>query len=297
MAQIIDGISIARQLEAEAREEIGRLQAAGLQPHLVTIQVGQNAATEVYIQNQKRRFAQMGIRFTHLELDGAAGEAVVLDHLRALNETRSVTGIMITLPLPEGLSAIRLQERIHPLKDVEGVGPFNLGKLILNRATVGPCTAIAALEAIRSTKAPTEGAHAVVVGHSNIVGMPVTLCLLRDLATTTTCHIATRDLAEETRRADILVVAVGKPGLIRAHMVKPGAVVIDVGINRVIADGPGEAGAGRTRLVGDVAFDEVAPKAGWITPVPGGIGPITVAILARNVVTCARQLLETGTEG
>jgi methylenetetrahydrofolate dehydrogenase (NADP+)/methenyltetrahydrofolate cyclohydrolase len=204
-----------------------------------------------------------------------------------------VTGIMVTLPLPVRLNTLRIQEGILPMKDVEGVGPFNLGNLILNRSTVGPCTAIAVLEAIRATRAPTEGARAVVVGHSNIVGMPVTLCLLRDLATTTTCHIATRDLAEETRRADILVVAVGKPGLVTADMVKEGAVVVDVGINPVPGSGPYAGTTGceeRRRIVGDVAFEEVSKKASWITPVPGGIGPITVAVLIRNVVACAKQI-------
>jgi methylenetetrahydrofolate dehydrogenase (NADP+)/methenyltetrahydrofolate cyclohydrolase len=291
MAALIDGKAIARSIEAEAEEGARALRSRGLAPHLVTIQVGQSPATDVYIRNQEKRFRRIGIAFTHLALDAAADETAVRKHVRSLNENPTVTGIMVTLPLPAAISTIRVQEEILPLKDVEGVGPFNLGNLILNRGAVGPCSALAVLEAIRATGAPTEGARAVVVGHSNIVGMPVTLCLLRDLATTTTCHIATRDLAEETRRADILVVAVGKPGLITQDMVKPGAVVVDVGISRV-KDPAGEG----TRLVGDVAFEEVSRRASWITPVPGGIGPITVALLARNVVICARQLLLGGRE-
>jgi methylenetetrahydrofolate dehydrogenase (NADP+) / methenyltetrahydrofolate cyclohydrolase len=288
MAKLIDGKAIARAIEDEARQEIERLRTSGVVPHLVTIQVGQDPATDVYIRNQKKRFAETGIRFTHIALDERSDEELVLGQVRSLNASPSVTGIMVTLPLPGGLNPLRVQETILPSKDVEGVGPFNLGNLILNRATVGPCSAIAVLEAIRSTGASTEGARAVVVGHSNIVGMPVTLCLLRDLATTTTCHIATRDLAEETRRADILVVAVGKPGLIKASMVKPGAVVIDVGINRVSGSSPKGSGE-ESRIVGDVDYEDVAAKASWITPVPGGIGPITVAVLARNVVACARE--------
>ncbi len=293
MAQIIDGKAIARAIEEEQVREVQRIREAGLPPHLVTLQVGQNPATEVYIENQKLRFAKIGIQLTHMALDERADESMVVNQVEALNQNPNVTGIMVTLPLPAGLVPIRIQERILPAKDVEGVGPFNLGNLILNRAVLGPCSAVAVLEAIRATKVQTEGARAVVVGHSNIVGMPVTLCLLRDLATTTTCHIATRDLAAETRRADILVVAVGKPGLITPDMVKEGAVVIDVGINRIaVGPDPKEKGKVRTRLVGDVLFDDVSKKASWITPVPGGIGPMTVAILARNVVACARQLLE-----
>jgi methylenetetrahydrofolate dehydrogenase (NADP+)/methenyltetrahydrofolate cyclohydrolase len=295
VAQLIDGQAIARAIREETRKEIARLTAAGCAPHLATLQVGGNPATDLYIKNQERRFAEMGIRFTHAHLPDDADETRVLAQLRALNDDPRITGIMVTLPLPERLNQLRIQEAILPSKDVEGVGPFNLGNLILNRSTVGPCTAIAVLEAIRATRAPTEGARAVVVGHSNIVGMPVTLCLLRDLATTTTCHIATRDLAGETRRADILVVAVGKPGLVTADMVKEGAVVVDVGINPVPGSGPFAGTTGgeeRRRIVGDVAFEEVSRKASWITPVPGGIGPITVAVLIRNVVACARQILE-----
>ena len=290
-AQRIEGNTIARAIEEEAAGAARELVSAGVPPHLVTLQVGQNHATEVYIQNQERRFSSLGIRFTHRALSASVDEATVLREVHALNRDPAVTGIMVTLPLPPGIRSVRVQEEILPRKDVEGVGPFNLGNLILNRALVGPCTALAVLEAIKATRVPTEGAHAVVVGHSHIVGMPVTLCLLRDLATTTTCHIATRDLSVETRRADILVVAVGKPGLISSTMVKRGAVVIDVGINRVPVNP--EERSGPTRLVGDVAFDEVARVAGWITPVPGGIGPITVAILARNVVTCTRAVMET----
>jgi methylenetetrahydrofolate dehydrogenase (NADP+)/methenyltetrahydrofolate cyclohydrolase len=297
MAKIIDGKAIARTIEDEARQEIERLRTSGVVPHLVTIQVGQDPATDVYIRNQKKRFAETGIRFTHIALDERSDEDLVLGQVRSLNASPSVTGIMVTLPLPGGLNPLRIQETIIPSKDVEGVGPFNLGNLILNRAAVGPCSAIAVAEAIHSTGICTEGARAVIVGHSNIVGMPVTLCLLRDLATTTTCHIATKELAEETRRADILVVAVGKPQLIKASMVKPGAVVIDVGINRV--GGPEPHGSGDSagsgdegRIVGDVDYEDVAAKASWITPVPGGIGPITVAVLARNVVACAKESMK-----
>ena len=286
-AQVLEGVQIARNIEAEVQREVERLKSAGMAPHLVTIQIGQNPATDLYIRNQKRRFSRLGIRFTHLSLDQDTDDDGIISHIHALNENPTVTGIMLTLPLPGNREAMAVQEQIRPEKDVEGVGPFNLGNLIYNRGQVGPCTALAVLEAIQHTGVKVEGSHAVIVGHSDIVGKPVTLCLLRELATTTTCHIATKDLAEETRRADLLVVAVGKAGLITGDMIKPGAVVIDVGINEVDdADGNGD---GSRQIVGDVVHEEAMQKASWITPVPGGIGRITVAMLARNTVLCAAK--------
>ena len=248
----------------------------------MAIQVGGNDGTRVYVRKQKERFSKLGIQYTHLELDEHLTEEALLSHVKALNENPTVTGIIATLPLPEGIAADRVQETIDPLKDVEGVHPANLGRLIYNRRGIGPCTALAVMHAIDSTGITVEGKHVVMVGHSDIVGKPVGLSLLRELATITTCHVATRDLAEHTRRADILVVAVGKPGLVTRDMVSPGALVIDVGINRI----PGPP----ARTVGDVDFDGVAEKASWITPVPGGIGPITVAMLARNTIHCARAV-------
>lgn len=285
-ARIIDGKSIARAIEEKVAAEVRELRAAGIFPHLVTLQVGHESATELYTRNQRRLLKSLGIRYTLMHLDAEIAETDLVSHLRSFNENPTVTGIMVTLPLPDGFQPVRVQEAISPEKDVEGVGPFNLGNLIYHRGHVGPCSALAVLEAIRSTGATVEGAEAVIVGHSDIVGKPVTLCLLSDLATTTTCHIATRDLAAQTRRAEILVVAVGKPGLVTGDMVKEGAVVIDVGVSEITVDG--EAGAQQTRIVGDVDFDGVAARAGWITPVPGGIGPITVAMLARNTVLCTR---------
>lgn len=292
---IIDGRAIARAIESEVAVEAERLRKAGKIPHLATVQVGQDPATELYIRNQKRRFARLGIRFTHLNLDPDTDQDGVLSLVQALNHNETITGIMLTSPLPDSLDADEVRQEILPQKDVEGLTSYNLGNLVYNRGPLGPCTALAVLEAIETTGVRLEGAQAVVVGHSDTVGKPVTLCLLRDLVTTTTCHIATRDLRSETLRADILVVAVGKPNLITGDMVKDGAVVVDVGINE-IADAPGESRrtgeTGRSRIVGDVQFEEVSRIAGWITPVPGGIGPITVAKLAQNTVLCARQQLE-----
>ena len=277
--RLIEGRKIAAEIEGRAEREVATLSEAGHTPHLVAVQVGDNAATVVYVKKQKERFSRLGIRYTHLELDEKAPLEEIESHIVALNENPTVTGIILTMPLPPGLPASRLQESIRPEKDVEGVHPANMGRLIYNRKAVGPCTALAVLTAIESTGVPIEGKHVVMVGHSDIVGKPVGLCLLQAMATITTCHSATRNLEEHTRQADVLVVAVGKPGIIRKDMVKDGVIVIDVGINRV-----------EGRIVGDVAFDEVAPRASWITPVPGGIGLITVAMLARNTLLCARRI-------
>ncbi|MBN1442108.1 MAG: bifunctional 5,10-methylenetetrahydrofolate dehydrogenase/5,10-methenyltetrahydrofolate cyclohydrolase [Planctomycetes bacterium] len=280
----IDGRSIARTIYERVGEGIARLRQRGMVPHLVAVQMGHSEASDVYVRNQKERLSPLGIQFTHLALDPTLSAEALITHVEALNENPTVTGIILTMPLPDAIPAFRIQERIHPAKDVEGVHPANLGRLIHNRQAVGPCTALAVLTAIEATDVPLEGKYVVIVGHSDIVGKPVGLCLLQELATITTCHVATKDLARHTREADILVVAVGQPGLIRADMVKPGAVVIDVGISRT-SDG---------RIAGDVDIDEVAPRASWITPVPGGIGPITVAMLARNTMLCAEKQCEGG---
>jgi len=280
-ARIIDGNAIAQTIHADVEGQVRALRARGHIPHLVALQVGDDAATNVYIARQKDRFLKLGIEYSHIDLDPSTSLASIESHLDALNENPAVTGIIATMPLPPSIPARRIQERISPAKDVEGVHPANLGRLIYDRHAVGPCTALAVMTAIDSTGLSVTGKHVVMVGHSDIVGKPVGLCLLQEMATITTCHAATRCLEEHTRLADVLVVAVGKPGLITGDMVRDGVVVIDVGINRI-------AGPVR-RTVGDVDFESVAPKASWITPVPGGIGPITVAMLARNTLECAQK--------
>lgn len=282
MPQLIDGRRIAEEIERGVEAEVRKLEADGRIPHLVALQVGQNDATNVYVQKQKERFSRLGIQYTHKSLDPTTSLEALLSHIDALNKNPTITGIILTMPLPASIPAPKVQERILPEKDVEGVNPSNLGRLIYNRRAVGPCTALAVLTAIQSTGVPIEGKHVVMVGHSDIVGKPVGLCLLQEMATITTCHVATRNLKEHTLRADILVVAVGKAGIITRDMVKSGVILIDVGINRVEGPPP--------RVVGDVDFEGVAPLASWITPVPGGIGPITVAMLARNTLICAKKI-------
>lgn len=279
---MIDGRSVAQTVYSDVEKGLAELTERGQNAHLVAIQVGHNEATNLYVRRQKERFSRLGIQYTHLDLDASTSCEALLSHVDALNANPTVTGIIATMPMPDAILAHRVQEHIVPEKDVEGVHPANLGRLIYNRQAVGPCTAQAVLTAIEVTGVSLSGKHVVIVGHSDIVGKPVGLCLLQELATITTCHIATRNLRKHTREADILVVAVGKPRLITKDMVRPGAIVIDVGINRVEGGG----------IVGDVAYEDVAPLASWITPVPGGIGPITVAMLARNTLICAQKGLE-----
>jgi len=280
-AKVIDGNAIARKIYTDVKAGVAELRNRGKIPHLVAVQVGDNEASGVYVRRQKKRFSDFGIQFTFLHLDASTTADGLLTHIDFLNSNPMVSGIILTMPLPEAIVSHTIQERITSAKDVEGVNPANLGRLIYNRHAVGPCTALAVLEAIESTNVDIEGKHVCIVGHSDIVGKPVGLCLLREMATLTTCHIATHDLARHTREADVVVVAVGKPGLVTGDIISEGAIVIDVGINRI------DEG-----IVGDVAYDDVAAKAGWITPVPGGVGPITVAMLARNTLVCARQTLE-----
>ena len=286
-SRIIDGRRIAESIHESVADGVRALRQQGHVPHLVAMQVGDDDAAAVYVRKQKERLSQLGIQFTHFSLDGSTTLEGVFTHLDSLNENPTVTGILAIMPLPDGLEAHSVQERIRPEKDVEGVHPANLGRLIYSRQGTGPCTALAVLAAIESTGISIAGKHVVMVGHSDIVGKPVGLSLLQELATMTTCHVATRNLADHTREADILVVAVGKPGLVTGDMVKEGAVVVDVGINPQSGDGRGSR-----RIVGDVDFESVAPRASWITPVPGGIGPMTVAMLARNTLVCAEKMFE-----
>ena len=293
-AQIIQGRDIARRIRDNLRAEVAALRQRGAKPHLVAVALGEHPSSKLYVQNQKRSCEELGIRFTLQLLDPDCAEAALLEHVQTLNRDPDVTGMILQLPVPPVINPRRVHMAIAPEKDVEGMNPINLGLVIYGRPNLAPCTAMGAVELIRSTGIERRGKEAVVVGHSEIVGKPISLLLLHELATTTVCHVATQDLAMHTRRADILVVAVGKPNLIRGDMIKPGAVVIDVGIN-VIAkkDVHGnllydENHLPRTATVGDVNFDEAAQVAGHITPVPGGVGPLTVAMLLTNVVAAAR---------
>lgn len=280
-ARLLDGRALAERLRAQHAPDVERLALAGRRPRLAVLRVGVNEASSSYIRGQQRGAQAWGIDYEVVEVAPEAGERGVRRALRALNEDRRITGVMLALPLPAGLGARTLQHEIDPAKDVEGVHPENLGGCLYGRYGLLPCTALACMALIEESGVALRGRDAVIVGHSEIVGKPVSLLLLAQDATVQVCHKFTSDLPSRTRTADVLVVAVGRPGLIRPEMVKPGAVVIDVGINAV----PGPAGA--VHIVGDVD-PGVAGVAGTLTPVPGGVGPVTVAMLLRNTLVAAQ---------
>ena len=281
MPHLIDGAAIASRIREEVKARVADLARHGRHIHLTAILVGSTPAGELYAQRQNETCATVGIDYDLVTLPADATFDDVAAVIERLNKDLSVTGIMLHLPLPAHLDATVLQHRIDPVKDVEGVNPANIGYVVYGHTLIAPCTALAVIELIKSTGVPLRGAEAVVVGASEIAGKPIALLLTEQMATVTLCHIATKDLAAHTRRAEILVVAVGKPNLITADHVKPGAVVIDVGINRV------KQPDGTKKTVGDVDFDPVAKKAAHITPVPGGVGPMTVAILLKNTLRSA----------
>ena len=284
-ATIIDGSALAAQLREQVARGVKELAERGRRVHLTAILVGSTAAGELYAQRQAQACEAVGIDYQLCTLPSDTDARTLAQTIQGLNRDPSVSGIMLHLPLPSHLDATEMQYQIDPVKDVEGVNPANIGYVVYGHTLIAPCTALAVIELIKSTGVPLRGAEAVVVGASEIAGKPIALLLAEQMATVTLCHIATRDLPSHTRRADVLVVAVGKPGLIQAEHVRDGAVVIDVGINRVpLPDGT-------RKTVGDVEFDTVKDRAGWITPVPGGVGPMTVAMLLKNTLRSAELSL------
>ena len=292
-AKLIDGVALAKQFRADIARQTQELKAKGKHVRLTCLQVGEKPESLLYVKNQKKSCAELGIDFDVLMLPDSISQNALIAKIHELNADPLVTGMILELPLPARINTFLCQRAITPQKDAEGVHPVNLGLLVYGVAHHAPCTAMAAYQCIKSTGVDLRGKEVTVVGHSQIVGKPISLMLLHDFCTVTTCHIATRDLAAHTRNADVLVVAVGKAGLIKAHMVKPGAMVIDVGVNRVpLLDGEGkpvlnDKGKPRSQTVGDVDFEPVKEIAEYITPVPGGVGPLTVTMLLRNVVEAA----------
>lgn len=283
-AKIIDGAALAEGVKAEVKTRIAALRARGHTVQLTALLVGASPAGEIYAQRQGDACKAVGVDYQLSKLPATATQREVKNEIRRLNQDASVTGIMMHLPLPDGMDAARLQYEIDVVKDVEGVNPANIGYVVYGHTVIAPCTALSCVELIKSTGVEARGAEAVVVGASQIVGKPVALLLTEQMATVTTCHIATRDLKLHTQRADVLVVAVGKAGLITPDHVRNDVVVIDVGINRITqADGT-------KKTVGDVDFEGVRAKASHITPVPGGVGPMTVAMLLRNTARAAELL-------
>lgn len=286
-AQVIDGNELAEAARSAVRRRVAQLTAAGLTVGLDAILVdhGDNAA-RVYAERQAAGCEALGIRYRLHGMDGSCGQADVLERIASLNRDPAVTAVMLHMPLPEGVDADAVKAAIDPAKDVEGVSPANIGNVIYGRSSLVPCTALAALRMIESTGHELRGARVVVLGASATVGRPLAAVLMAREATVISCNRWSWGLEELCRTADVLVCAVGRPALVTADMVKPGAVVIDVGINRIKDE------QGRPRTVGDVAFEQVRQIAGWISPVPGGVGPMTVAMLLTNVVDAAAPSTE-----
>jgi methylenetetrahydrofolate dehydrogenase (NADP+) / methenyltetrahydrofolate cyclohydrolase len=281
LAQLIDGASIAAAIRLDVKRHAEGLAAGGKPVHLTAVLVGDSPAGEIYAQRQGEACRDVGFAYELLRLPADTTFQALSDTMRLLNTDPAITGIMLHLPLPKHLDATEVQYLIDPVKDVEGVNPANIGYVVYGRTLISPCTARAVIELIQSTGVTIRGAEAVVVGASQIAGKPIALLLTDQMATVTVCHIATRDLKLHARRAEVLVVAVGKPGLITADHVREGAVVIDVGINRLTLPD------GTRKTVGDVDFESVREKASFITPVPGGVGPMTVAMLLKNTLRSA----------
>lgn len=279
-AKLIDGKALAAQTRAALGERVAALGARGVQPGLAVLVAGDDPASRVYVRNKVRACEETGLRSMLIALPAEVSEADLLARIAALNADPAIHGILVQLPLPVQVRAERVLDAIDPAKDVDGFHPSSLGALLAGRPGFVPCTPAGILALLDHAGVALAGRHAVVIGRSNIVGKPVALLLLKRDATVTICHSKSRDLAAIARGADVLVAAAGRPGLVGASMVKPGACVVDVGIHRA-ADG---------RLVGDVDFPAVRAVAGWMTPVPGGVGPMTVAMLISNCVQAAESI-------
>jgi methylenetetrahydrofolate dehydrogenase (NADP+) / methenyltetrahydrofolate cyclohydrolase len=282
----INGREVAREILSSVAARVTDLKGAGWAPKLVSVSIGENPAAEFYVRNQRRNCDRVGIEFEerHYPEDITAEEMHAA--IWALNVDPRVTGIIIQRPVPTHLSIKQLQAAVDPLKDVEGMHPASIGNIVYQELDLAPCTAMASVELLRHTGVRIEGMEATIIGHSEIVGKPIAFLLMAEGATVTVCHHMTRDVAVHSRRADVVFVAVGKPNLLTGNMIKPGAVVIDIGINQV------EDEDGTARVVGDCNYDSCVEVAGWITPVPGGVGPVTASILMRNSVTAAERQRE-----
>jgi methylenetetrahydrofolate dehydrogenase (NADP+)/methenyltetrahydrofolate cyclohydrolase len=280
-ARIIDGKSIAADLRAKVAAEVTRLSAGGLTPGLAVVLAGNDPASETYVRSKGKQTVEAGMRSFDHRLPASVSQDEVLALVRKLNADPAVHGILVQLPLPPQIDAQLVLNTIDPAKDVDGFHPVNAGRLATGLPALTPCTPLGCILLAKTVHASLAGLEAVVVGRSNIVGKPVSQLLLAENATVTITHSKTRDLPAVCRRADLLVAAIGRPEMIRGDWVKPGATVIDVGINRV------EGTGGKSRLVGDVAFAEAVAVAGAITPVPGGVGPMTIACLLVNTVRAA----------
>lgn len=279
MAEIIDGKKIAAEIKGRIKEEAGRLTAEGHQPGLAAVLVGDNPASVIYVRNKRKACEEVGIYSEEHRLPDSTTQADLKKLIARLNFDPRIHGILIQLPLPKPIDTDKILLEVSPEKDVDGLHPYNIGRLTMGSPLFVPCTPAGVMAMLDYHKIPMEGRRAVIIGRSRLVGRPVSLLLMHRNATITVCHSRTRDIPSVCREGDILVAAMGRPRFVTADMVKEGAAVIDVGINR-LADGS---------LVGDVDFDAVSKKAGWITPVPGGVGPMTIAMLLKNTLESAKR--------
>jgi methylenetetrahydrofolate dehydrogenase (NADP+)/methenyltetrahydrofolate cyclohydrolase len=286
VSDLISGKIISAQINEELCLEVKQLKTKGIEPCLAVVLVGEDPASEVYVRNKKRTSEEIGMRSIGHNLPDTTTQRELETLIQSLNADPAVHGILCQFPLPEGLDETKVIQTIAPEKDVDGLHPLNAGLIAMGIPKFISCTPYGVLQMLKRSGISTSGKNAVVLGRSNLVGRPIATLLSSKGwdATVTVCHSRTSDLAEVTSQADILIAAIGIPEFVKANMVKPGAVVIDVGINRI--DDPNKAKG--TRLVGDVAFEEVAAKASFITPVPGGVGPMTIAMLMVNTVNAAR---------
>lgn len=278
MYQLIDGKELSKKIRKELKLEADRLRQNKIIPKLAVILVGDDSASKVYIRNKSKACEDVGVEFEEILLDSNTSMEKLLSIIDGLNVRKDINGILLQSPIPKGLDIQEAFERIDYKKDVDGFNPINVGKLMIGQDTFISCTPYGIIKMLEAYNIEIEGKHAVVIGRSNIVGKPLSQCLLNKNATVTICHSRTRNLSEITRTADILISAVGKVNMVTEYMVKDGAVVIDVGMNR------NDEG----KLVGDVDFEKVKEKASYITPVPGGVGPMTIAMLMNNVIKATK---------
>ena len=279
MAEIIDGKALAKKIRAELKLEVDELKSSGINPKLAVIMVGEDKASKVYVKNKSKACEEIGVEFEEFLLDENTKMDELLELIDKLNNRDDVHGILLQSPIPKHLDINKAFNAIDYRKDVDGFNPINVGKLVIGQDCFISCTPLGVIKMLEEYGIEIEGKNAVVIGRSNIVGKPLAQCLLSKNATVTVCHSRTKNIHEITSNADILVAALGKPKFVKGHMVKEDAVVIDVGINRT----------DEGKLVGDVDFDEVSQKASYITPVPGGVGPMTIAMLMNNVVKAAKN--------
>ena len=278
MAEIIDGKELAKKVRKELKKDVDELKAKGINPKLAVIMVGNNPGSTVYVRNKSKACEKVGIEFEEFLFDEKTEESELLELIDKLNADDTVHGILLQCPVPKHIDVNKAFRRISPNKDVDGFNPINVGNLTIGEDAFISCTPYGVVKMFEEYNIETEGKRAVILGRSNIVGKPMIQCMLNKNSTVTVCHSRTQNIGEVIKEADIVIAAIGKPNFVKADMVKDGAVVIDVGINR-LDDGT---------ITGDVDYENVAPKASYITPVPGGVGPMTIAMLLNNVVKAAK---------